>query len=151
MKLTSILTRSVHGLASFLKGCEYSQLVAAVYETRRFITAFTRPHHWSLLLWSRWIQATTSFHISLTSILMNIILQPTLRSWLWTLHFTLFKQNSMFTPSQLSATYYFIHSQLPSIYGTLSLHPQTWAPFMPWWHGDHLAYYHIMWKENKWG
>jgi len=40
----------------------------AFYVTRRFITVFTRAHHWSLL-WARWIQSTLSHTISLKSIL----------------------------------------------------------------------------------
>jgi hypothetical protein len=39
----------------------------AFYWTRRFIAVFTRSRHWSLS-WTRWIQSTTSGHISLRSI-----------------------------------------------------------------------------------
>jgi len=37
--------------------------------TRRFITTFTRIHHWSLS-WARWIQSISSDPITLTSILI---------------------------------------------------------------------------------
>jgi hypothetical protein len=36
----------------------------AFYGTRRFITIFTRSHHWSLF-WARWIQTTTLHYIPL--------------------------------------------------------------------------------------
>jgi hypothetical protein len=41
----------------------------AFYGTRRFITVFTRAHHWSLP-WSRCIQSTPSYPISVRSILI---------------------------------------------------------------------------------
>jgi hypothetical protein len=39
------------------------------YGTWRFITIFTRAHHWSIS-WARWIQSTPSHQISLASLLM---------------------------------------------------------------------------------
>jgi hypothetical protein len=41
----------------------------AFFETRNFITVFTRAHHW-YLSWARWIQSTPSQSISLKPILI---------------------------------------------------------------------------------
>jgi hypothetical protein len=41
----------------------------AFYGTQRFITVFTRAHHWSLF-WSRWIQFTPYHLVLLRSILI---------------------------------------------------------------------------------
>jgi hypothetical protein len=40
-----------------------------LYGTRRFITVFTRAHHWSLS-WARWIHCTSSHPISLRFVLI---------------------------------------------------------------------------------
>jgi hypothetical protein len=45
------------------------KIYPSCYRTQRFITVFTRTRHWSTS-WARWIQSTTSRHISLRSILI---------------------------------------------------------------------------------
>jgi len=46
------------------------KLFLAVCGTRKFITVFTMAHH-QLLSWTRWIQSTNSYHISLRFILKS--------------------------------------------------------------------------------
>jgi hypothetical protein len=52
-----------------LKKLTVTQLVKkfpTFYGMKRFITVFTRAHHWSLF-WARWIQSTPSHPVSLRS------------------------------------------------------------------------------------
>jgi len=61
-----------------------SQEKLSFYGTRRFITTYTRTHHWTFS-WSRWIQSTSSCHV-FCKISFNVILRG-LRSGFWPSHF----------------------------------------------------------------
>jgi hypothetical protein len=60
------------------------------YVAWRFITGFTRAHHWSVS-WARQIQSIPSHPVA--NILFNIILPSTSMSSEWSLHYILFNQN----------------------------------------------------------
>jgi hypothetical protein len=74
--------RSLHLLEKLLKN------FSAIYETRRFITAFTRALHWSIS-WASLIQSIPSY---LSKIHFNIVDSPT--SWFsqWSLSFWIYQQ-----------------------------------------------------------
>jgi hypothetical protein len=70
--LTHSLTHSLHGAGYYLKSwlsLSLSKNILLSYETRRFITVFTKARHWTLS-WVGWIQFDPSIPISLRSVLM---------------------------------------------------------------------------------
>jgi hypothetical protein len=71
ISLTHSFTHSLYGAGFYLKSCHsaFQKISCFLYGTRRFITVFTKPRHWTLF-WASWIQFSPLTPVSLRSILM---------------------------------------------------------------------------------
>jgi len=56
--------RKPSGWEFWLETCHRLSFIAEYYGTRRFITMFTRPLHWTVF-WARWIQSTPTHPLTL--------------------------------------------------------------------------------------